>query len=135
MKRHSTDVVSLLFGILFLSFASWWLIDRYVDIRIPHLGWITASVLIVVGLLGVAGSLRKDRNEPVSPSAVPVGAPMSYAAASSYSAPTSSGPTSSGPTSSGPTSSGPTSSGPVFRDEPTTETPPFAEEPKDKPTD
>ena len=64
MKRHSTDPVSLAFGLIFAGIAGWWLVGRYVldvDVNIPYLGLILAVALIVLGLLGVAGSLRRDR--------------------------------------------------------------------------
>jgi hypothetical protein len=64
MKRHSTDLVSLAFGLIFAGIAGWWLVGRYVldvHVNIPYLGLILAVALIVLGLLGVAGSLRRDR--------------------------------------------------------------------------
>ena len=72
MKRHSTDLMSLVFGVIFLGVAGWWLIAQYVTIDVPHLGWITAAVLIILGVLGLAGSLRGER-----PAATPVTAPTS----------------------------------------------------------
>jgi hypothetical protein len=72
MKRHSTDLMSLVFGVIFLGVAGWWLAGQYVNIDVPHLGWITAAVLIVLGVLGLAGSLRGER-----PAAAPVTAPTS----------------------------------------------------------
>ena len=74
MKRHSTDLVSLIFGVIFVAAAGWWLVGQYVHIDVPHLGWITAAVLIGLGVLGLAGSLRRERAEPVS-SAAPTTAP------------------------------------------------------------
>jgi hypothetical protein len=71
MKRHATDALSLVFGLIFLAIAGWWLIGRYVNIDIPNLGWIAAVALIVLGLLGVAASLRRgdrgDRGEEAPP--------------------------------------------------------------------
>ncbi|GEM_PF-2301097 len=60
MKRHSIDVVSLVFGVLFIAIAGWWLLSRYVDVNwnVPNLGWIAAGALILLGLLGVVASLR-----------------------------------------------------------------------------
>jgi hypothetical protein len=72
MKRHSTDLMSLVFGVIFLGVAGWWLVGQYVTVDVPHLGWITAAVLIVLGILGLAGSLRGER-----PAATPVTAPTS----------------------------------------------------------
>jgi putative Mn2+ efflux pump MntP len=67
MKRHSTDVVSLVFGLLFMALAGWWAVAYYLDWtvnwNVPNFGWIAAGVLIVVGLFGVVASLRRDRPE------------------------------------------------------------------------
>ncbi len=67
MKRHSTDVVSLVFGLLFVALAGWWAVAYYFDWtvnwNVPNFGWIAAGVLIVVGLFGVVASLRRDRPE------------------------------------------------------------------------
>ncbi len=64
MKRHSTDLVSLTFGIIFAVVAGWWLVGRYVldlNIRVPNLGLFVAAGLILLGLLGVVGSFRRER--------------------------------------------------------------------------
>ena len=72
MKRHATDMVSLVFGVLFVFVAAWWAVDRYVDVNIdlPNVGWIAAAALIVLGVIGVVASLRGDRT-PVPSSAPP----------------------------------------------------------------
>jgi hypothetical protein len=71
MKRHSTDLVSLTFALIFAFIAGWWLIGRFVmdvNLNVPNLGLFIAGGLILLGLLGVFGSLRRDRrgNEPVA---------------------------------------------------------------------
>jgi hypothetical protein len=77
MKRHGTDIVSLVFGLIFVSIAGWWVLGHFVHltVRIPHLGWLTAGILILVGLLGVAASLRRDHppelNQPEPPHSLP----------------------------------------------------------------
>ena len=60
MKKHSTDGVSLVFGVIFLVIAAWWSLSRLVnvDVNIPNIGWFLALGLIVVGLFGVVASLR-----------------------------------------------------------------------------
>jgi hypothetical protein len=64
MRRHSTDLVSLVFGLVFAVVAGWWLVGRYVmnvNLHIPNFGFIAAGILILLGLLGAIGSLRRDR--------------------------------------------------------------------------
>ena len=34
MKRHATDLVSLIFGFLFLAIAAWWTVAWYVDFNL-----------------------------------------------------------------------------------------------------
>ena len=59
MKRHPIDTVSLVFGLIFLAIVlGLWFVDLFVEVDIPHFGWIAAVGSIVLGLLGVAASLR-----------------------------------------------------------------------------
>jgi hypothetical protein len=58
MKRHTTDLVSLVFGIAFVGIAAWWLVSLYFNLSVPHLGWFAAGGLILFGLFGVVASLR-----------------------------------------------------------------------------
>jgi hypothetical protein len=67
MKAHRIDLVSLAFGLVFLAIVASWLIARTTDVRLPAVGWFVAGGLIVVGLLGLVGSLRSGRtSQPVS---------------------------------------------------------------------
>jgi hypothetical protein len=66
--RHRTDVVSLLFGLLFVGVAGWWAASYYLDWMInwdlvPDAGWVVAGGLILLGLIGIAASLRRERRE------------------------------------------------------------------------
>ncbi len=68
MKRHDLDLLSLIFGLLFTAIAGWYFVSRYlnVDLNLPHLpngGWFVATALIVLGVLGVAASLRRSRDD------------------------------------------------------------------------
>lgn len=64
---HPTDVVSLMFGALFVAAAAFWgLVDQD---DLPGRGWYLPVLLIVVGLLGLVGSLgrrpqRSRRHDP-----------------------------------------------------------------------
>jgi hypothetical protein len=71
MNRHRTDAVSLAFGAIFLLVAGWWLISRAVQITLPTVGWMAALGLIVLGAVGVFGTLRGHRHEAPAPDQPP----------------------------------------------------------------
>lgn len=58
MQRHSLDILSLIFGLIFLVAVGLWLVTGLVDITLPSAGWLFAGALIVSGLVGVVVSLR-----------------------------------------------------------------------------
>jgi hypothetical protein len=61
MRPHRTDVVSLVFGLVFLAIVLWWVLGLTVSVALPPLGWLVAAGLIVLGVLGLLGSLGTDR--------------------------------------------------------------------------
>jgi hypothetical protein len=65
MKRHDIDLVSLVFGLVFTAVAAWYFAVHYLSVRInlPEGGWFIAAALIILGILGVAASLRQHREE------------------------------------------------------------------------
>lgn len=69
-QPRRTDILSLVFGLLFLAVAGAWTASYYLDLdwridwRLPHLGWLLAGGLVLAGLLGILASLRRDRAEP-----------------------------------------------------------------------
>ena len=65
MKQHRADLVSLFFALVFLTVAGWWAITYLYDIRlnVPNFGWFAAGALILVGVLGIVASLRRDRTD------------------------------------------------------------------------
>ena len=69
MNRHRTDAVSLAFGAIFVLIAGFWLIGRSVQIGLPTLGWVVALGLILLGGLGVLGTVRGKR--PAGPDQPP----------------------------------------------------------------
>jgi hypothetical protein len=69
MKRHRTDVVSLLFGLIFVLVVGWWTFGRSLNIGLGTLAWTIAVALILLGGLGLLGVLRG--REPASREADP----------------------------------------------------------------
>jgi TRAP-type C4-dicarboxylate transport system permease small subunit len=65
--RHRTDYLSLIFGLLFLAVAGWWAASYFLDwaisVHIPDAGWVLAAGLILLGLIGIVASLRRDRRD------------------------------------------------------------------------
>lgn len=56
MAKHRTDVISLLFGALFLAAAGTWGLTG--DVGWPGQSWYLPALLIVVGLIGLVGARR-----------------------------------------------------------------------------
>jgi hypothetical protein len=55
------DSSALIFGIVFLAIAGWWLLDRLVNWHLANAGWIIAGALIAIGVAGVARAFRSPR--------------------------------------------------------------------------
>jgi hypothetical protein len=68
MKKHPLDVLSLVFGLVFVLIAGTWVVRRTVDIDLPDMGWFLAGALILAGLLGIVSVLRGTRNAAVDSS-------------------------------------------------------------------
>lgn len=63
LARHDTDIVSLIFGLLFVAGAGLWGLGDQVSL--PGRGWHLPVLLILVGLIGLIGSRRRStRQEP-----------------------------------------------------------------------
>jgi hypothetical protein len=64
MKKHRTDVLSLLFGLIFALVAAWWAFGRSLNIGLGALAWTIAVALILLGGLGLLGVLRGREPAP-----------------------------------------------------------------------
>jgi hypothetical protein len=64
VKRHETDVTSLVFGLVFLATAAIWPLLRWDVLDVDALPWFAASCLVVIGVIGVGLSVvRGSRAE------------------------------------------------------------------------
>jgi hypothetical protein len=63
MSSRRVDSTALVFGIVFLAIAGWWLIDRVVDWHFANAGWFLAAILIAVGVAGIARAFRSPPRE------------------------------------------------------------------------
>ncbi len=69
MKRHRTDLVSLLFGLVFLGLALAWMVGVpivWTFDGLPRAGWFLAAALIVLGIIGLLRSLRSGNGRGTS---------------------------------------------------------------------
>lgn len=67
MKRHSLDVLSLVFGLIFLLVAASWIARHSLKIDPPAAGWYIAGALIVAGLFGIVATFRGSRSSHTQP--------------------------------------------------------------------
>jgi hypothetical protein len=63
MNRHARDTVSLIFGFAFVLVAAVWLLTRLVAVQLPSAGWIAASGLVLLGILGLLSTVLPRRGE------------------------------------------------------------------------
>ncbi len=63
MKRHDTDVVSLVFGLLFLGGSAMWPLVEYDILGLSGLEVAIPVMLVSIGLAGLLASLGKLRRD------------------------------------------------------------------------
>lgn len=61
MSARRVDSSALIFGIVFLAIAGWWLLDRLINWHLANAGWIVAAALITVGVAGIARAFRSPK--------------------------------------------------------------------------
>ncbi len=71
MKRHDTDLVSLVFALVFLLVAALWPLWTVGVLDTEKLRWVPASALVLIGIVGVTLSILRSRpaaeNEHLQP--------------------------------------------------------------------
>jgi len=63
MKPHRADLVSLIFGVVFVLIAIRQAIVGWLDVDIPALGWLAAFALLTLGAVGLVGAVRGGRED------------------------------------------------------------------------
>jgi hypothetical protein len=58
MKPHEPDIVSLIWGGLFLVVVAGWVLAKVVEVDLPSAGWIFAALMIAIGAVGLFSALR-----------------------------------------------------------------------------
>jgi hypothetical protein len=61
MNRHVSDIVSLIFGIVFVGLAAGWMLNQWLDVTMPSAGWVAASALVLFGALGLITTVVQRR--------------------------------------------------------------------------
>jgi hypothetical protein len=64
MKKHPLDVLSLVFGLIFLLVAGSWMVKRTIHVDLPDAGWFVAGALILAGGFGIYSALRGSGKPP-----------------------------------------------------------------------
>jgi hypothetical protein len=59
VRRHETDVTSLVFGLVFLGVAAIWALVQSDLLSLPDASVLGPAVLVVAGLVGIAVTLRR----------------------------------------------------------------------------
>ena len=68
MRRHETDVTSLVFGLVFLGVAGLWALVQADLLSLPDASVLGPAVLVVAGLVGIAVTVRRARRGGQPPS-------------------------------------------------------------------
>jgi putative Mn2+ efflux pump MntP len=61
MKTRRRDIPAMIFGLIFMGISGWYIFDREHGFDLAVIGWITAGLLILLGVAGIASALRNAR--------------------------------------------------------------------------
>jgi hypothetical protein len=67
VRRHETDVTSLVFGLVFLGVAALWALVQADLLSLPDASVLGPAVLVVAGLVGIAVTVRRGRRSGGQP--------------------------------------------------------------------
>jgi hypothetical protein len=60
MSKHRPDMPAMVFGLIFMMISGWWFASRSVGFGTSGLGVVTAGILILLGIAGIATALRNN---------------------------------------------------------------------------
>ena len=80
MKRHESDLLSLVFALVFLLVAALWPLWQLGALGSGTINWLPATALVLIGLLGLALSVTRSRSAARTgrPAAAPYDAAPRY---------------------------------------------------------
>jgi uncharacterized membrane protein len=64
LRRHATDVTSLVMGIVFLGVAAMWPLLHYDVLTLPGASIVLPTVLVLAGVIGLVVSMARVRRSP-----------------------------------------------------------------------
>jgi len=60
MRKSRRDTPAMVFGLIFMMISGWWFVSRGVGFGTSSLGFVTAGILILLGVAGIATALRNN---------------------------------------------------------------------------
>lgn len=76
MKKHATDPVSLVFGMIFAAIVGWWVLGEILGNGLP-MGWILVGALFAIGIIGLITSVQIGQKKPSAATPFPDEPPVS----------------------------------------------------------
>ena len=70
MKRHATDTVSLVFGLIFAALVGWWAVDTATGFDLDG-GWLLVIALVLVALITLVSTVAKRKPATPQPAVEP----------------------------------------------------------------
>lgn len=61
MKKSRPDTPAMICGLIFMGISGWWFVARGYGFGLPSLGFVTAGLLILLGIAGITSALRNTR--------------------------------------------------------------------------
>ena len=61
MKKHEPDMVSLIWGVMFLVVVTCWVLAKVVGVDLPSAGWTFALLMVAIGAVGLVGAVRPKK--------------------------------------------------------------------------